>query len=35
VRSAELRKGKSTIELNQSDAMKIAWKEIKSQEAEK
>jgi len=32
VRSAELRKGKSTTELSQSEAMKIAWQEIKNQE---
>ena len=28
-RSAALRKGKSFIELSQSDAMKLAWKELK------
>jgi hypothetical protein len=28
VRSAELRKGKSVLELSQSDAMKLAWKEF-------
>ena len=31
IRSAELRKGKSTTELSQSDAMKMAWQELKKQ----
>jgi hypothetical protein len=31
VRSAELRKGKSILELSQSDAMRIAWKELKEE----
>jgi len=30
VRSAELRKGKSILELSQRDAMKMAWKELKT-----
>lgn len=29
-RSAELRKGKSIIELSQSDAMRMAWKELQT-----
>jgi len=35
VRSAELRKGKSTLELSQSEAMRTAWKELKRQENSK
>ena len=31
IRSAELRKGKSTTELSQREAMKIAWQELKKQ----
>jgi hypothetical protein len=30
LRSAELRKGKSVVELSQGDAMRLAWKELKA-----